>query len=120
MEDRTNMVQRKDGRDDNRIQDMEEGSSEDESEETPSSQPAIQPPLPPVPDKVLVKKYDPKQGNDFYCGSFDYFINRENRSLRIKYNEITRDLKNAELYRKFYLKKKNTICVSIQKLTMIQ
>lgn len=58
MEDRTHA--KKGGKDDNRVQDMEEGSSEDETEEG-TSQPAIQPPLPPIPDKVVVKKYDPKQ-----------------------------------------------------------
>ncbi|XP_018321307.1 splicing factor 3A subunit 1 [Agrilus planipennis] len=57
MEDRT---QKK--RDDNRVQDMEEESSEDEAtEQPPTSQPSIQPPLPPVPDKVIVKKYNPKE-----------------------------------------------------------
>ncbi|XP_050303574.1 splicing factor 3A subunit 1 [Anthonomus grandis grandis] len=58
MEDRTHS--RKPGRDNNQVQDMDEESSEDEGPET-SHQPAIQPPLPPVPDKVVVKKYDPKQ-----------------------------------------------------------
>lgn len=69
MQDRT--VNRK-GRDDNRVQDMEEESSDEEggtggggasdkSHAPPSSQPNIQPPLPPIPDKVVVKKYDPKQ-----------------------------------------------------------
>ncbi|XP_063926123.1 splicing factor 3A subunit 1 [Zophobas morio] len=57
MQDRTG--QRKD---DNRVQDMEEESSdEDGGDDKQSNQPAIQPPLPPVPDKVVVKKYDPKQ-----------------------------------------------------------
>lgn len=61
MEDRTN-IGKKDGKDDNRVQDMEEGSSEDENDETSTvKQPTIQPPLPPIPDKVVVKKYDPKQ-----------------------------------------------------------
>lgn len=56
MEDRTGR------KDDNRLQDMDEESSGDEGDEsTTASQPQIQPPLPPVPDKVLVKKYDPKQ-----------------------------------------------------------
>lgn len=56
MEDRTGR------KDDNRLQDMDEDSSGDEGNDS-SSQPQIQPPLPPVPDKVLVKKYDPKQRN---------------------------------------------------------
>lgn len=62
MEDRTNAPRKGDGRDDNRIQDMEEGSSEDENEPSSNAPPSIQPPLPPVPDKVVVKKYDPKKG----------------------------------------------------------
>ncbi|KAF5295974.1 hypothetical protein FQA39_LY12746 [Lamprigera yunnana] len=53
MEDRTGHR-----KDDNRVQDMEEESSDEEGE--PKSN-TIQPPLPPVPDKVVVKKYDPKQ-----------------------------------------------------------
>lgn len=56
MQDRTG--QRKD---DNRVQDMEEESSDEEGDDRQSNQPTIQPPLPPVPDKVVVKKYDPKQ-----------------------------------------------------------
>ncbi|XP_044258285.1 splicing factor 3A subunit 1 isoform X1 [Tribolium madens] len=56
MQDRTG--QRKD---DNRVQDMEEESSDEEGDEKQTNQPSIQPPLPPVPDKVVVKKYDPKQ-----------------------------------------------------------
>lgn len=55
MEDRTGR------RDDNRLQDMDEESSGDEGNDSAPNQPLIQPPLPPVPDKVLVKKYDPKQ-----------------------------------------------------------
>jgi splicing factor 3A subunit 1 len=58
MQDRTG--QRKgDGRDDNRVQDMEEESSDEDGDD--KNQPQIQPPLPPIPDKVVVKKYDPKQ-----------------------------------------------------------
>ncbi|XP_045467739.1 splicing factor 3A subunit 1 [Harmonia axyridis] len=59
-------MQDKTGRkkDDNRVQDMEEESSDEDSDDETtkrSSQPTMQPPLPPIPDKVLVKKYDPKQ-----------------------------------------------------------
>lgn len=61
MEDRTSIRKTTEGRDDNRVQDMEEESSDEESHE-PKSTPAIQPPMPPIPDKVVVKKYDPKQG----------------------------------------------------------
>jgi hypothetical protein len=61
MQDRTG--QRKgDGRDDNRVQDMEEESSDEDGDD--KNQPQIQPPLPPIPDKVVVKKYDPKQGEE--------------------------------------------------------
>lgn len=83
MEDRTHA--KKDGKDDNRVQDMEEGSSEEETEEGSSSaQPAIQPPLPPIPDKVVVKKYDPKNGT----------VHASNLKINIifhKYTEITTD-----------------------------
>ncbi|XP_065169774.1 splicing factor 3A subunit 1 [Atheta coriaria] len=54
MEDRT---ARKSDKDDNRLQDMDEESSGDEDERPPT----IQPVLPPALDKVVVKKYDPKQ-----------------------------------------------------------
>ncbi|XP_050506263.1 splicing factor 3A subunit 1 isoform X2 [Diabrotica virgifera virgifera] len=62
MQDKTNRKTR----DDTRIQDMEEESSDEEKEEEeelalPPPPPSIQPPLPPIPDKVVVKKYDPKQ-----------------------------------------------------------
>ncbi|KAL1517163.1 hypothetical protein ABEB36_000962 [Hypothenemus hampei] len=63
MEDRTMTISnRKGGKDNNQVQDMEEESSDEEdTSELPVVQPPIQPPLPPIPDKVLVKKYDPKQ-----------------------------------------------------------
>lgn len=62
MEDRTN-TNRKDSKDNTQVQDMDEESSDEEVESRKQpNQPAIQPPLPPVPDKVVVKKYDPKQG----------------------------------------------------------
>ncbi|XP_031357807.1 splicing factor 3A subunit 1-like isoform X1 [Photinus pyralis] len=47
-------------KDDNRVQDMEEESSDEDGE--PRHGTSMQPPLPPIPDKVIVKKYDPKQG----------------------------------------------------------
>lgn len=64
MEDRTGLRKTVEGRDDNRVQDMEEESSDEEggSSEIRPPTSSIQPPLPPVPDKVVVKKYDPKQG----------------------------------------------------------
>ncbi|XP_053605415.1 splicing factor 3A subunit 1 [Plodia interpunctella] len=66
MEDRTQQQQRPD---DNRVQDMEEESSSSEDEGPPEPPPpprasgeeAPQPPLPPRPDRVVVKKYDPKR-----------------------------------------------------------
>ncbi|XP_060526322.1 splicing factor 3A subunit 1 [Cylas formicarius] len=62
MEDRTQTLKPgKSGKDDNRVQDMDEESSDEEHVQDKSSQPQIQPPLPPIPDKVVVKKYDPKQ-----------------------------------------------------------
>ncbi|KAK5650904.1 hypothetical protein RI129_001933 [Pyrocoelia pectoralis] len=57
MEDRTGHR-----KDDNRVQDMEEESSDEEGEPK-SHATSMQPPLPPVPDKVIVKKYDPKQAH---------------------------------------------------------
>ncbi|KAF7280365.1 splicing factor 3a subunit 1 [Rhynchophorus ferrugineus] len=58
MEDRTN-TSRKDAKDNIQVQDMDEESSDEDDDR--SDQVTMQPPLPPVPDKVLVKKYDPKQ-----------------------------------------------------------
>ncbi|KAH1012185.1 hypothetical protein HUJ05_011385 [Dendroctonus ponderosae] len=60
MEDRTSTSNRKDAKDNNQVQDMDEESS-DEDNGPESEQLPMQPPLPPIPDKVLVKKYDPKQ-----------------------------------------------------------
>ncbi|XP_038220657.1 splicing factor 3A subunit 1 [Zerene cesonia] len=60
MEDRTQQQQRPD---DNRVQDMEEesSSSEDEGLPEPPRQAGDEAPLPPRPDRVVVKKYDPKR-----------------------------------------------------------
>ncbi|XP_026759772.2 splicing factor 3A subunit 1 [Galleria mellonella] len=61
MEDRTQQQQRPD---DNRVQDMEEDSSSSEDEgppEPPARQAGEEAPLPPRPDRVVVKKYDPKR-----------------------------------------------------------
>ncbi|KAM3967004.1 LOW QUALITY PROTEIN: splicing factor 3A subunit 1 [Aphomia sociella] len=61
MEDRTQQQQRPD---DNRVQDMEEESSSSEDEgppEPPPRQAGEEAPLPPRPDRVVVKKYDPKR-----------------------------------------------------------
>lgn len=57
MEDRTGHSGNH--RDDNRVQDMEEESSDEDDED--GRERTVQPPMPPIPDKVLVKKYDPKQ-----------------------------------------------------------
>lgn len=66
MQDKT-----KKGRDDNRVQDMEEESSDEDSDVLKAPPPpVIQPPLPPAPDKVLVKKYDPKQSESFLMSLF--------------------------------------------------
>ncbi|XP_068622459.1 splicing factor 3A subunit 1 [Battus philenor] len=58
MEDRTQQQQRPD---DNRVQDMEEdsSSSDDDTPELPKQ--PDEAPLPPRPDRVVVKKYDPKR-----------------------------------------------------------
>lgn len=52
-------------KDNNQVQDMDEASSDEESPESDMlqnvSQPPVAPPLPPTHDKVIVKKYDPKQ-----------------------------------------------------------
>lgn len=58
MEDRTQQQQRPD---DNRVQDMEEESSSSEDEGVESTRaPGEEAPLPPRPDRVVVRKYDPK------------------------------------------------------------
>lgn len=58
MEDRTQQQQRPD---DNRVQDMEEDSSSSEEEVEAIRAPGEEAPLPPRPDRVVVKKYDPKR-----------------------------------------------------------
>lgn len=59
MEDRTHQQQRPD---DNRVQDMEEESSSSDDEGPPEPpRSGEEAPLPPRPDRVVVKKYDPKR-----------------------------------------------------------
>ncbi|KAJ2947293.1 hypothetical protein O0L34_g17009 [Tuta absoluta] len=59
MEDRTQQQQRPD---DNRVQDMEEDSSSSEDERIPEpARPPEEASMPPKPDRVVVKKYDPKK-----------------------------------------------------------
>ncbi|CAG9580098.1 unnamed protein product [Danaus chrysippus] len=57
MEDRTHQQQRPD---DNRVQDMEEESSSDD-DGPPDTRAGEEAPMPPRPDRVVVKKYDPKR-----------------------------------------------------------
>ncbi|XP_028026204.1 splicing factor 3A subunit 1 [Bombyx mandarina] len=57
MEDRTQSHRP----DDNRVQDMEEESSTSESETEQDAPRADEAPLPPRPDRVVVKKYNPKE-----------------------------------------------------------
>ncbi|OWR42516.1 putative spliceosome associated protein [Danaus plexippus plexippus] len=57
MEDRTHQQQRPD---DNRVQDMEEESSSDD-DGPPEARAGEEAPMPPRPDRVVVKKYDPKR-----------------------------------------------------------
>ncbi|XP_055599829.1 splicing factor 3A subunit 1 [Uranotaenia lowii] len=61
MENRVGQPSRKDN---NQLQDMDESSSSSDEDERPSKTPAtpLPPPIaPPTHDKVIVKKYDPKQ-----------------------------------------------------------
>ncbi|XP_049870646.1 splicing factor 3A subunit 1 isoform X2 [Pectinophora gossypiella] len=58
MEDRTQQQQRPD---DNRVQDMEEESSSSDDEGVEPPRPPEEAPVPPRPDRVIVKKYDPKK-----------------------------------------------------------
>ncbi|KPI99472.1 Splicing factor 3A subunit 1 [Papilio xuthus] len=58
MEDRTQQQQRPD---DNRVQDMEEDSSSSGDDTPPEPKQPDEAPLPPRPDRVVVKKYDPKR-----------------------------------------------------------
>lgn len=62
MENRTGFIQHR--RDNNQIQDMDEASSDEDIRPPGSSitsQPPVAPLQPPTHDKVVVKKYDPKQ-----------------------------------------------------------
>lgn len=58
MEDRTKFTM---SRDNNQVQDMDEESSDEEQERSKKMQPPVAPLMPPTHDKVIVKKYDPKQ-----------------------------------------------------------
>jgi len=76
MEDRTASM-RKGTKDNNQVQDMDEESSDEEPDDSQREQPPIQPPMPPIPDKVLVKKYDPKQSK----------ISNQIKIVYLKYSE---------------------------------
>lgn len=61
MENRTGFISHR--RDNNQVQDMDEASSDEDIQPPATSniQPPVAPLLPPTHDKVVVKKYDPKQ-----------------------------------------------------------
>ena len=68
-------------RDNNQVQDMDEESSDEEQSggvpKQKSMQPPVAPLLPPMHDKVIVKKYDPKQATKVVApkpGSDDFLI----------------------------------------------
>uniref|UniRef100_A0A6B2EH38 Splicing factor 3A subunit 1 n=1 Tax=Phlebotomus kandelakii TaxID=1109342 RepID=A0A6B2EH38_9DIPT len=60
MEDRTS-IKYTNTKDNNQVQDMDEASSDEDERGGSKSQPSVAAPLPPTHDKVVVKKYDPKQ-----------------------------------------------------------
>lgn len=59
MENRIGMAAMQSKRDNTQVQDMDEASSDDEPQESNKIQPASL--APPTHDKVVIKKYDPKQ-----------------------------------------------------------
>uniref|UniRef100_A0A1L8DHC8 Splicing factor 3A subunit 1 n=1 Tax=Nyssomyia neivai TaxID=330878 RepID=A0A1L8DHC8_9DIPT len=62
MEDRTS-IKYTNTKDNNQVQDMDEASSDEEDRGVSKGQPPVSAPLPPTHDKVVVKKYDPKQAH---------------------------------------------------------
>ncbi|XP_059611337.1 splicing factor 3A subunit 1 [Phlebotomus argentipes] len=60
MEDRTS-IKYTSSKDNNQVQDMDEASSDEDERGGSKAQPSVAAPLPPTHDKVVVKKYDPKQ-----------------------------------------------------------
>lgn len=61
MENRIGFTAMQSKRDNIQVQDMDEASSDEESLDGHKSQPAVAPLMPPTHDKVVIKKYDPKQ-----------------------------------------------------------
>ncbi|XP_055716949.1 splicing factor 3A subunit 1 [Phlebotomus papatasi] len=62
MEDRTS-IKYTNTKDNNQVQDMDEASSDEDDRGAAKGQPSVAAPLPPTHDKVVVKKYDPKQAH---------------------------------------------------------
>lgn len=61
MENRIGFTAMQSKRDNIQVQDMDEASSDEETLDGHKSQPAVAPLMPPTHDKVVIKKYDPKQ-----------------------------------------------------------
>ena len=61
MENRIGYSAMQSKRDNIQVQDMDEASSDDDADDVQKSQPAVAPLMPPTHDKVVIKKYDPKQ-----------------------------------------------------------